>query len=178
MWKWIGLITAVALAIGIVIERIKLWRQLPPVPEGVRGVAREIWRVIRPGVVLVTGLTLVIAGIVAIPLPGPGWAIVFGGVALLATEFVWARWLLNKSRDTAASVGRICGLGSLPPPGAGPIRLFIYRRNLTVRRMIKQHWEKRRESSGSSSPTPDAKPPSRPSHQIGPQPKATQAAQP
>jgi len=37
-------------------------------------------------------------GIVLIPLPGPGWLIVFGGLAILATEYVWARRLLNYSR--------------------------------------------------------------------------------
>lgn len=40
--------------------------------------------------------TLVVAiGIVAIPLPGPGWAIVIVGLAILAVEFPWARRLLT-----------------------------------------------------------------------------------
>jgi uncharacterized protein (TIGR02611 family) len=29
-------------------------------------------------------------GIVLIPCPGPGWLVVFAGLAILATEFVWA----------------------------------------------------------------------------------------
>ena len=33
-------------------------------------------------------------GVVAIPYPGPGWAIVFLGLGILATEFDWARRLL------------------------------------------------------------------------------------
>ena len=37
-------------------------------------------------------------GIVLIPLPGPGWLIVFAGLAILATEFVWAERLLRFAR--------------------------------------------------------------------------------
>ncbi len=37
-------------------------------------------------------------GILAIPYPGPGWAIVFVGLAILATEFDWARRLLAYTR--------------------------------------------------------------------------------
>ncbi|MCB0949729.1 MAG: TIGR02611 family protein [Mycobacterium sp.] len=42
----------------------------------------------------VVGLLVLGVGIVAIPYPGPGWAIVFVGLAILATEFDWARRLL------------------------------------------------------------------------------------
>ncbi|MCH9732692.1 MAG: TIGR02611 family protein, partial [Actinomycetia bacterium] len=35
---------------------------------------------------------------IAIPYPGPGWAIVFVGLAILATEFAWARKLLAYAR--------------------------------------------------------------------------------
>ncbi len=45
-------------------------------------------------VVGVVGLLVLGVGIVAIPYPGPGWAIVFVGLAILATEFEWARKLL------------------------------------------------------------------------------------
>ena len=37
-------------------------------------------------------------GIIAIPYPGPGWAIVFIGLAILATEFEWAHHLLTFAR--------------------------------------------------------------------------------
>lgn len=43
------------------------------------------------------GLVLV-AGIVLIPYPGPGWLIVFGGLAILAAEFEWAHRLLAFAR--------------------------------------------------------------------------------
>ena len=51
----------------------------------------------RIGTAIVGGLVVVL-GIVAIPYPGPGWLIVFGGLAILATEFTWAQRLLDKAR--------------------------------------------------------------------------------
>jgi uncharacterized protein (TIGR02611 family) len=46
-------------------------------------------------VVGVTGGVFVALGLILVPLPGPGWAIVFGGLAIWAIEFVWAQHLLN-----------------------------------------------------------------------------------
>ncbi|MCB0933280.1 MAG: TIGR02611 family protein [Mycobacterium sp.] len=54
--------------------------------------------------VAVVGLTVLLVGVAAIPYPGPGWAIVFLGLAILATEFYWARRTLTYTRaryDTA-----------------------------------------------------------------------------
>ena len=48
----------------------------------------------RIGVGIVGGLVVAL-GIVAIPLPGPGWLIVIAGLFVLATEFVWAERLLE-----------------------------------------------------------------------------------
>lgn len=46
----------------------------------------------------VVGLAVLGVGILAIPYPGPGWAIVFVGLAILATEFEWAKKLLAYAR--------------------------------------------------------------------------------
>ncbi|KIF73568.1 membrane protein [Streptomyces sp. 150FB] len=50
--------------------------------------------------VFVVGLAVVGGGIVLLPLPGPGWLVIFAGVAIWATEFVWAqvalRWTKRK----------------------------------------------------------------------------------
>ena len=43
----------------------------------------------------VAGGAVLLVGIIAIPYPGPGWLIVFTGLAILATEFAWARRLLT-----------------------------------------------------------------------------------
>ncbi|MFD0207032.1 MULTISPECIES: TIGR02611 family protein [Saccharothrix] len=48
----------------------------------------------RIGVGVVGGLVLV-AGVLMIPYPGPGWLVVFAGLAILATEFEWAGRVLR-----------------------------------------------------------------------------------
>ncbi|MCV7218596.1 TIGR02611 family protein [Mycobacterium crocinum] len=50
-------------------------------------------------VVGVVGLAVLAVGIVAIPYPGPGWAIVFVGLAILASEFYWAHRTLSFTKD-------------------------------------------------------------------------------
>jgi uncharacterized protein (TIGR02611 family) len=49
--------------------------------------------------VAVIGLAILGVGVLAIPYPGPGWAIVFIGLGILATEFDWARRLLAYARE-------------------------------------------------------------------------------
>ncbi len=58
-----------------------------------------VWR----SVATALGAGIVIAGIVLLPLPGPGWAIIFLGLAVLATEYAWAHRLLTATRDKATS---------------------------------------------------------------------------
>ncbi len=43
----------------------------------------------------VLGALVVAVGVVLIPFPGPGWAIVILGLAILALEFAWAKDLLT-----------------------------------------------------------------------------------
>jgi uncharacterized protein (TIGR02611 family) len=50
-------------------------------------------------VVAVAGVAILGVGILAIPYPGPGWAIVFVGLGILATEFEWARRLLAYAKE-------------------------------------------------------------------------------
>jgi uncharacterized protein (TIGR02611 family) len=45
--------------------------------------------------VLVVGLAITLGGLFLVPLPGPGWLIVFTGIAVLATEFEPAQRLLD-----------------------------------------------------------------------------------
>lgn len=49
--------------------------------------------------VTVLGVAIVVGGIVLLPLPGPGWLIIFAGLGLLATEYEWAARLLRFARD-------------------------------------------------------------------------------
>jgi uncharacterized protein (TIGR02611 family) len=45
---------------------------------------------------IVFGFTVLLAGIIMLVTPGPGWPTIFAGLAILAAaEIVWARRLLN-----------------------------------------------------------------------------------
>ncbi|MFE4825581.1 TIGR02611 family protein [Streptomyces sp. NPDC056672] len=48
--------------------------------------------------VFVVGLAVVGAGAAMLVLPGPGWLVIFGGMAIWATEFVWAQLVLRWTR--------------------------------------------------------------------------------
>lgn len=45
------------------------------------------------------GGLVVIIGLILVPYPGPGWLIVFAGLAILATEFEFARKVLETLRN-------------------------------------------------------------------------------
>jgi uncharacterized protein (TIGR02611 family) len=47
------------------------------------------------------GLALVVGGVVLMPLPGPGLVLVVAGLAVLATEYAWARRLLRRAKKEA-----------------------------------------------------------------------------
>ncbi len=49
-------------------------------------------------IIAIAGAVVVISGLILVPYPGPGWLVVFGGLAILATEFDWARRVLDKAR--------------------------------------------------------------------------------
>lgn len=46
-------------------------------------------------VIGVIGSVMVIGGLIMVPFPGPGWLVVFAGLAVLATEFHWAHKVLE-----------------------------------------------------------------------------------
>ncbi len=50
-------------------------------------------------VVGVVGTAVIVLGVVLLPLPGPGWLVIFAGLAILASEFEWAARLLDFARD-------------------------------------------------------------------------------
>ncbi len=54
--------------------------------------------------VTILGLGLLAVGLAMMVLPGPGILLIVGGLAVLATEYVWARTLLVKAKKQAESV--------------------------------------------------------------------------
>ncbi|NUO97101.1 MAG: TIGR02611 family protein [Nonomuraea sp.] len=51
-------------------------------------------------VVGLIGAVMVIGGLIMVPFPGPGWLVVFAGLAVLATEFHWAHRVLEYGKQT------------------------------------------------------------------------------
>jgi uncharacterized protein (TIGR02611 family) len=58
-------------------------------------------RLARKIIVLVVGGSVVLFGVALIVLPGPAFIVIPAGLAILATEFVWARRILRRLRDRA-----------------------------------------------------------------------------
>ena len=75
-------------------ERARRWYELGRSPNVI---IRQAYRLI----VLVVGVTVVAAGVAMFVLPGPGILVVISGLAILATEFVWARLLLQRAKGYA-----------------------------------------------------------------------------
>ena len=60
---------------------------------------------LRRAVVAVIGFTVLLIGFAMVVLPGPAVMVIPLGLAILATEFVWARRLLEKARATIGRKG-------------------------------------------------------------------------
>ncbi len=94
------------LAVGVVAS---LWARRrhsaltdPLVAEEVTHLAQFGWRHAKRLVILVIGTTIIVIGIVGVFLPiMPGWVFLPVGLAILGTEFVWARNLLRQVKERA-----------------------------------------------------------------------------
>ncbi len=62
------------------------------------GIEKTIRR-IKKIFIAIIGFTVLLAGIAMIVLPGPAIIVIPLGLAILATEFIWARKLLKSLRD-------------------------------------------------------------------------------
>ena len=61
-------------------------------------------KVVRRVIVSVVGATVVLIGIALLVLPGPAFVVIPVGLAILATEYAWARRWLRKVRRIASDV--------------------------------------------------------------------------
>lgn len=61
----------------------------------------DVLKPIRQLIVFVLGMSVVAVGIAMIVLPGPATVVIPAGLAILATEFVWARRWLNYLKSRA-----------------------------------------------------------------------------
>jgi uncharacterized protein (TIGR02611 family) len=61
-------------------------------------------KIVRRIIVSVVGATVLLIGIALLVLPGPAFIVIPIGLAILATEYAWARHWLKKVRQIASSV--------------------------------------------------------------------------
>jgi uncharacterized protein (TIGR02611 family) len=64
---------------------------------------------------IVAGFTLLLAGVVMLVTPGPGWVVILLGLGLLAAEFVWARRLMDRIKREGTRI-KDTVLGKPEPP--------------------------------------------------------------
>ena len=70
-------------------------------------------KVVRRVIVSVVGATVLLIGIALLVLPGPAFIVIPVGLAILATEYAWARRWLKKARRMASNV--VSGRDSAAP---------------------------------------------------------------
>jgi uncharacterized protein (TIGR02611 family) len=91
-------------------------------------VLKVVVRWARRAAITVAGVAVVLIGLVLVPLPGPGWLIVLGGIALLGREYESARrlhrWSMARLRSVAGStrehLRRRFAAGSRSPKADSP----------------------------------------------------------
>ncbi len=70
-------------------------------------------------VAVVGGTIMVLAGLIGLLLPVvPGWLLIFAGLAILATEFLWARRLLDTAKAKASNIKEKVAKPGAKKPGA------------------------------------------------------------
>jgi len=63
-----------------------------------------IYKSVRRYVIFIIGATILLIGVVMIATPGPAIIVIPFGLAILATEFIWARKLLKKFKSKVAGL--------------------------------------------------------------------------
>ena len=61
-------------------------------------------KIVRRVIVSVVGATVLLIGVALLVLPGPAFIVIPVGLAILATEYAWARRWLKKVRQIATNV--------------------------------------------------------------------------
>ena len=51
--------------------------------------------------VTIAGFAVLLAGVALLVLPGPGWLLIFVGLGILSTEYMWAKRLLDTAKRKA-----------------------------------------------------------------------------
>jgi tellurite resistance protein TerC len=86
--------------VGLILERVGLGRGSP----------------LRKIIIAVIGTTILVIGIALLVLPGPAFIVIPIGLAILASEFIWARRVIERGR---AFLNKIRGRGKAPSSAPG-----------------------------------------------------------
>ena len=65
-----------------------------------------LYQVARKVAVAVVGGSVVLVGAIMLVTPGPAFVVIPAGLAILATEFAWAKWFLDRARKQAMDAVR------------------------------------------------------------------------
>ena len=103
-WVSLAVITGILL-VGILASIVGAKRDTAPLASpladelpDLADLAELTWKSAKRIVILVVGMTVVLAGVAMIVLPGPAIVVIPAGIAILATEFAWARRLLREAK--------------------------------------------------------------------------------
>jgi len=61
-------------------------------------------KVVRPVIISVVGATVLLTGVALLVLPGPAFIVIPIGLAILASEYAWARRWVKKVRRMASNI--------------------------------------------------------------------------
>jgi hypothetical protein len=85
---------------NVKISEFRRWHDHPSIV-WVKAVGRFIGRNGQRIAVTIAGFAVMLAGVALLVLPGPGWLLIFIGLGILSTEYLWARRLLAKAKEKA-----------------------------------------------------------------------------
>ena len=66
----------------------------------------NLYKQIRRLAIFLIGISIVLIGCILFFTPGPAIIVIPAGLALLATEFIWAKKLLKKFKETTYSISK------------------------------------------------------------------------
>ncbi len=74
------------------------------------------WKQARRVAIILVGASVLLIGVAMLVLPGPAMIVIPLGLAILGIEFAWARRILKRLKQKAASLASAAGFGNKPSP--------------------------------------------------------------
>jgi tellurite resistance protein TerC len=98
------------LSVGVLASILGARRDKPylpsPLGDDLETIAELTWKQAKRIVTILLGTSTILVGIALLVLPGPGTVVLFAGLAILGTEFAWARRWLKKIKEKSIEVAR------------------------------------------------------------------------